>query len=217
MSEYDLEQRLAAVEAKLARQAGSVFRPISPLTARNPLFFRGQSIDHRQIKSRIRRLGLPIGSATIRSGTPALAVQGTNTQYRAWAFDATAVEEIACEIAWPINLVIPSTGNQFTIDVYWTNLGAGSGDVRWDIDVGLLKDGALLNGAGLLLAQTTTSTAPPQDELQVSTITANQFPTNAHSFGMAVAVLRRKADDAGDTLANDAGLIGVTINYTADM
>ena len=198
----------------------SYFRPISPLTARNPLFFRGKTIDHRQMKDRTRAIVVPIFSATVRTGTPAITVSGTNTRYRAWAFDAASTEEIVFEATMPRDLLVSQRTAITVTPAFWvTNLGAGIGSIAWQV--------TLLDfwGSGDLNSTTETVISETQGAPAQDTVSRRAFSTN---LSLAVANggtppplirigLARIGGDAADTLANDAGVIGFEFTYTADM
>ena len=197
----------------------SYFRPISPLTARNPLFFRGKTVDHRQMKDRTRTVIVPLFSASVRTGSPAITVSGSNTRYRAWAFDAASTEEILCEAFLPQDLMINTRATLNITPAFWVvNLGAGVGNVVWQVT---LLD---LWGAGDLNSTTETvisesQGAPAQDNVsrrEFSTDLALTVSGNGTTKPIIRIGLARLGGDGADTLANDAGIVGFEFTYTAD-
>lgn len=135
------------------------------------------------------------------TGTPALTLWrgGRGIIY---AFDAAAVEAVCGTFA-----LQEIKRTELKIRLWWTNLGAGSGDVIWIVFITPFINGDNAN-VGDTLSVTAAITAPAQDYVQVSdlgTITIGDTDAFLH-----IRILR-SATGAGDTLANDAGVIGVQI------
>lgn len=168
-----------------------------------------EAVTAAKIANRTRNLFLSLGGATIRTGAPDLAMRGTNTQYRAWAFDAAAAETIAVEFVMPEDV---ASGN-LTLKIYWTNLGAGAGDVVWTSGRPQnVADGGDLNDNSATPTNTTI-TAPAQNVLKISTL---GLTATAVASGFSRLNITRAGADAADTLGNDAGLVAIEIEYTAD-
>lgn len=158
---------------------------------------------------RTRNLWIPAQAFISRQGSPALAIVGASTAYQAWAFDQTTVEGILSEFVMPSDY----TSGTLTVKLYWTNLGAGSGDVIWRIFIrntaatGNLDSGGFTSGSD-------TITAPAQNVLKISTSSVSFTPV----AGNVIQIIPdRNASNGSDNLGNDAGLVGVLIEYTADM
>jgi hypothetical protein len=137
-----------------------------------------------------------------------LALRGSNSHYQAWAFDATAVEVIIGQFLLPEDY---STGN-LTVKLHWTNLGAGSGDVYWEVALDQIADTENLNTNGFTFNTSNAITAPGQNVEKVSTLTLTQAGTASTFYKVFV---QRTGSQAADTLANDAGLTGIEIEYNA--
>jgi hypothetical protein len=159
--------------------------------------------------NRTRLLWLPAGVFTAGAGSPALAAQGANTRYRAWALDAATLESVITELVMPSDYV----AGAITAKVHWTNLGAGSGNVYWVV--------AAKNQAAASNLDSTTYTsgndivaAPAQDVLKTTTSALAFTPSAADA--LVVVRVTRLASDGNDTLANDAGFLGISLEYTAD-
>ena len=223
MSDQDVESRLTAIEEQVAKLkgGGSAFRPITSFTAHNPLFVSAKAFDHRNLKDRTRSIFVPIFTGTIRTGTPAITVSGGNTRYRAWAFDAAATEEILCEVFVPTELVAKSPA--MTAVLWFTNLGAGTGDIQWSLTVSAVNEptgniNTDLNTSSAETAGAQTFTAAAQNVLSRTAFTVSVSPSIVPASRSLIRItLGRVGGDPADTLANDAGVVGLEFTYLADM
>lgn len=134
---------------------------------------------------------------SVQSGAPSLGVVAT--RYVGWLLDATTDEAVAG--TWDM----PDGWLTAHLDVYWTNVGAGAGDVRWGLYTDQTADGAALGG---LAGDELTVTAPAQNVLKVSRIVTGRAFTATSLQSMRVF---RFGAAAADTLANDVALLGVQI------
>lgn len=134
-------------------------------------------------------------------GSPALTAHAT-TRRVAWAFDAASDESIQT------NFRVPEGWDQIKVTVLWTNLGAGSGDVRWSVQGKGFAVGDSLDVADN--AVNVTDTAPAQNVLaDFEAGGSNALPVTAG--GMYSLRVKRVGTDGADTLANDAGVTNVFI------
>ena len=154
-------------------------------------------------------------SLWVRAGPEWLALTGTpdfalrNALYGAIAFDKDLVEAACSSFSVPHDYA-----GGLAISLVWTNLGAGSGNVLWRVGLNNQGDGGTI---GSLTATDTGAIAAPAQNVCKYTLSAAVFP-NAVAAGQYVLITcGRIANDAGDTLANDAGFIGYLVSYTADM
>lgn len=164
------------------------------------------------IANRTRYLpSIPAKAFDLRDGSPAYAIRGANTFYYAWDFDAASSETVIANVEPPADYV----SGAITIDLSWTNLGGGSGNVVWQAFINATADTGDYNSLGGLVSGTAvTVAAPAQNVKKVTTLTITHTPAaSPSSFELAI---RRVGGDAGDTLGNDAGLVSVRISYTAD-
>lgn len=143
---------------------------------------------------------LGVGDFDILSGTPALVSYRTSRGIT-YAFDAAADEIIAGSAK------VPDYAKQADVYVWWTNLGAGAGDVVWSLNYNTFADGDDSDVADAGLAATVT--APAQDfikrtSLGIATVVGGEFLSLRMS---------RTGTDVADTLGNDAGVMFIEISY----
>jgi lysophospholipase L1-like esterase len=101
---------------------------------------------------------------------------------------------------------LPPSWRAVDVDVLWFNNGAGTGAVRWRVDVGSLAAGGSANPANTQFFSTQTAAA--QNVLQRFTIASGVAvdPSQLYRF-LAIRV----AADAADTLTNTSGFVGFVI------
>lgn len=133
------------------------------------------------------------------TGSPSLSGVG-GPRYPAWLLDAAVEESVAA--TWDM----PAGWATVHIDLYWTNAGAGSGNVQWDIRCDNVADGGTMSSAGTSAAAAVA--APAQDVLKVTRIHTGLALTSTNLINCRVI---RDGANVADTLANDAGVIGVLI------
>jgi len=127
-------------------------------------------------------------------------VKGIQSGFGVWLFDQTSDEAIASTV------MMPSEWTGYDIYLYWTNNGGGSGDVVWRYDRNIASDGVSFT-TSTVTGFARTITAPVSDTLKVTLLEEGVLPTGT----IQSIQLARIASDAGDTLANDASLIGVRL------
>lgn len=146
------------------------------------------------------RLWLPASRFTVASGSPAM---GVIAKVPVMLFDA-AVNEIAS-----VSTDVPAGWATYNVNLWWVNAGAGSGAVRWRLDVANLADGVTLTDPTTAGTQPT-PTALAQNVVETTAMrtTAQTAPTDAQAL---VLELVRLGGDAADTLPNDAGVLGLML------
>ena len=225
MADQDVESRLVALEGQVAKlKGGSAFRPISPFTAKNPMFFRPKSLDNRQLRDRTRSVFAGLFSATARTGSPAIANQGTNTRYRAWGLDSASTEDINFEVLLPTDFVVRASGTPVTPYLWYANVGAGTGAVMWTVTIEpvLFAPAAQnnLNDTGAETVITEAQTVGAQDVITRSGVASTSTVTVPFVVGERPylrCTVGRLGANVNDTLGNDVGLLAFEITYTADM
>jgi hypothetical protein len=156
---------------------------------------------------RTRSLWLPAGPLWLTvGGSPDFALR--NSLYGAIAFDKDSTEAVAASFTVPHDYA-----SGISVQLIWTNLGAGSGNVVWRVGLNNQGDGGTVTSVS---ATDMAVAAPAQNVWKYST-SSTTFP-NAVVAGQHVLLsCGRIATDAGDTLANDAGFVGYLVTFTADM
>lgn len=145
-------------------------------------------------KLQSKRLWVPATDLEIVGGTPALTVvQSTPV----WLFDAAAVETVGTQIE------LPAWWDTCDVYFWWANAGAGAGDVVWAFRYDFIAAGQTLGTYSSMFKQ---ATAGAQDV--VVALPQDGDLTNVANQPMLVRV-ERTANNASDTLANDAELIGI--------
>jgi hypothetical protein len=157
---------------------------------------------------RLRSLWLPAGPVWVTvAGAPDFSIR--NSLYGATAFDKDTTEAIAASFTVPHDYVAG-----LDIQLVWTNLGVGSGNVVWRVGINNQGDGGSVSS--LSTFDSGPIAAPGQNVWKYTSSSAT-FP-NAVTGGQHVLLsCGRLASDAGDTLANDAGFVGYLVKYTAEV
>jgi hypothetical protein len=97
---------------------------------------------------------------------------------------------------------LPAGWSAFTATLLWTNAGAGSGNVAWQLTSKQVAVGASMAAA---TAHTQViDSAPTQDVLKETVLVSAVSLSTSHDVGLRL--IRQAADD---TLANDASLVAV--------
>lgn len=165
----------------------------------------------------IETISVPAGAIRPgqNSGAAALSTaagsDATKPDYDYLAFDAST-EEYA-----QLWVKMPKSWNEGTITAtfVWT-AASGSGDVIWGIrGVALGNDDPFDTAFGT--AQTVTDTLITAEDVHITSATSAVTIAGTPAEGDTVVFqVYRDADAGGDTLAVDARLVGVMINYTTD-
>lgn len=124
------------------------------------------------------------------------------------AFDAGVAEFAQVWLAWP------GAFSTFTATFYWTS-ASGSGSVVWQARArGYVDDDAIDQAFGT--AQSVTDTLLSANDVHQSAATAAVTPAGTVSAGRLVCFgIGRDATNGSDTLAVDARLIGVRLEFDA--
>lgn len=142
---------------------------------------------------------LPAQQFTVQIGAPNLAVTGGGSRFMGYQFDAAADEQVNTTFR------VPAGWLTYGIDLYWSNSGAGTGDVRWSALQSQRAAGDDL-AVGDFGVQGQTLPAPL---LNILTVTA---PTAVVTVDPTKTInhlrVTRAGTNVGDTLANDAVMFG---------
>lgn len=144
---------------------------------------------------------IPAKSFGIALNTPtnALIASGYGT---GWSFPDAAQHGIAS------NMVVPTGWATVDVDMWWVNMASSSGDVLWRVFLDDDADGAALGGGstpGALAAIAAPSTSAV---LKKSTVATGFAVTAGRLLNIAID---RNGAGGGDTLANDAAIVGVNV------
>lgn len=132
-------------------------------------------------------------------GSPAL----TGTHAVGWLLDASAVERLGC------GFVFPSGWATYHVDFLWYNAGAGAGDVVWRHFRYQMEVGDNISSNGTDGSVQATGTAGAQNIVVQTRLATGQAVPAAGVI--KTLIVDRFATDSGDTLANDAGFIGMLL------
>jgi len=194
---------------------------------KNPFLYPVKTFSNKNLVDRPRMDWLQVASGWAVTGSPTWNVRGSNSLYNAWNFDAATVYEVQIPLFTPsanflygMSHYSPSNPFQY-VRIYWTNLGAGAGSVVWQVTIKSTGFSGDLNNSSV-----TTHTAG-LNGVAVAAQGQNLLTYNDYDFTSSTILLdqavgwvvrvRRIATDAGDTLANDAGLVAAALVVTADM
>jgi hypothetical protein len=144
------------------------------------------------------------GDLEIVDGAPTRDGMISSVYWSAWLLDAATVEGVGAVG------VVPTGWATIAIDIWWSNAGAGSGNVRWEAFFDDKADGATL--ATHATDHDAAIAAPAQNVLKKSTVVTTHAVTPGELYNV---VVRRDAADAADTLANDCALLAVVVRRTS--
>jgi hypothetical protein len=147
-------------------------------------------------------LWIPANAWGLWTGSPTLGNNGPGA-WPGWKLDASTDEGIATT-AW-----FPSSWTTFHMDVYWTNDGAGSGDVRFTSYRLRFGSGDSINNLGISAGST--HTADIEDDIVISRVITSASDAWSNPGDPWWLAILRDADNAADTLANDIAIIGVLL------
>ena len=146
-------------------------------------------------------LWVPAGLFQKVAGSPTLDTSRTGGNgWPAWFLDAASAEAIQ------VATLAPPEWGAINVSVYWSNGGAGAGDVVFN--TAWSHQGAGENISSMTAGTTKTVTAPSQFILKVTTMDAG---LTLDSTELTSIRLARVAADAADTLANDCVVFGVLL------
>lgn len=138
------------------------------------------------------------GAGSAVTGSPALTNASEAT---CWALDSASSEDVG------FSFTIPKGWKKADIQIRWTNLGAGSGDVVFDLFANNRNDGETIGSS--VVSQTKTITAPAQNVLSIDTVSTSSISVSENR--LFTVRVRRDGGNVSDTLGNDCGLIAVNL------
>lgn len=145
---------------------------------------------------------VPASQFVASSGSPTLATwTGSGAmKHSAWFLDQSSIEELSCIIVLPTGY----SGQSITTEIIWTGDSAGSGVVRW-----IYRGNAVTDGETMALAfnADVEDTYQGADITHIATSASTEAASRVFCFGVG-----RRADNANDTLAQDAIFLGAMIS-----
>lgn len=150
------------------------------------------------IAAALAPIWLPANSFSGVTGSPAVANANSNTPW--YAMDAASIEAIARTV------MIPSSWATTKVELLWANAAAGAGDVVWRLNSLSAGTGESVETAAN--SGDSTVTAGAQYIVVRTTLNAGLAYTPGE---INLVKIQRRASDAADTLANDAGILGVLL------
>lgn len=152
---------------------------------------------------KVTELFLPAGRFDLREGTPAL---GAVNVWTVWLFDAAGSEGVVVTFG---RGEIPPNWLTYSVEILWANTAATAGNVVWQIGSAAPRG----EGDTVTVDVNTTTAAVAAGTTAVVIRTpvsgTHNVPTATDPLGF-LRVIRLGAD-AGDTLGNDAGLLGLRL------
>lgn len=149
----------------------------------------------------IPNVWLPAHAFGVALNTPtnALVASGYGS---GWSFPDAAQHGIAS------NMIVPTGWATINVDLWWTNASSSSGDVLWRVFLDNDADGAALGGGSTPGALAAIAAPTTSAVLKKSTVATGFAVTAGNLLNIAID---RNGNGAGDTLANDAVIVGVNI------
>lgn len=150
----------------------------------------------------VTQLVVPASAFAAVVGAPALGPVAS--PWAAVMLMAPGVDEVVQAFAG----FVPGDWATADVDLWWTNAGAGAGNVRWVYNPASYIEGDNLTGSAGGISQVVG--APAQNVIEITRMTTGASVSPA---SLLSANIRRSGSSLGvDTLANDAGIIAVVFN-----
>jgi hypothetical protein len=144
---------------------------------------------------------LPSTRFITASGSPS---HQSDSRWNRWFMDAAAIEALSVVLG-PSD--IPAGWTTFDIVLWWCNEATSSGNVGWNLETRFVADGGTLTAPAA--ATTVIDAAPGTIRVVKTTTLVSGLAVTANALlGMR---LYRDATNASDTLANDAGMVGLEL------
>ena len=161
---------------------------------------QGSQFSSRFVPKAGDRMFVGAGEMFATLGSPTLGRTNTTYDWGGWALDSASNEGVG------FNFVPPPHWATYDIIAWWTNDGAGSGDVRWSIALGSYAD-AENTAAGA--SQFSVTATAGLDNVTVKTTLTTGFTDVAGEI--VIANIYRLGANAADTLGNDCALLGIEL------
>lgn len=181
---------------------------ITFLTAGAGLTLSGTTLATTAVTTQTRSIIIGATEMTASQGSPTLSEIVAGTRGARWRLDAATQEGINAMAVVPPDW----DSGGFTLVLHWANEGAGSGNVVWGTQYYEVAVGSATRTT-LQSLEGPAQTAGAADVLTQLTRAAGTAPGGT---GRVIEIsIYRAAADAGDTLAQDAGVYAVELRYTS--
>jgi hypothetical protein len=142
-------------------------------------------------------LTLPADALAPAGGSPVLGV--VNGYFPVWLLSHTTTKAVTAVVR------VPDTWNTVKVDAYFTNAGAGAGNVAVRSIFGSFAVGDTLAASGDTVL---TPAAPAANALAKVTLSTSLAVAPGKAFLVGI---ERQGGNAGDTLTNDIGLVSLLV------
>jgi hypothetical protein len=160
-----------------------------------------------EVNGKVARAGskilVPAQQMIATFGAPTLTGIGAaaDKMHAAWLLDAASSENLTGQ------LLIPPAWATVDVALWWTNAGTGSGDVKYHLITNVAFNAETLGGTNVITSPVATA-APAQNVAKLDLLASGLAVTAERLFGFR---LQRTGENAGDSLANDVGVLAVEI------
>jgi len=127
-------------------------------------------------------------------------------------FDASTEESAYAQEIIPFNWAFET---DIRIEIDWFHDTADNGKVVWGVEYKAIKEGEAIAGSGTTITQTTAGNHPA-DELIKTTFDDKILGSNLEQGDLFAVRVFRDADNANDTLGEDARLLQVHFHFIQD-
>ncbi len=151
-----------------------------------------------QLVDAASQIWIPATRFTFANGEASTGYVGG--RFPAWTMKHTTDDQINA-------MFVPVDGWQsYDISLYWTNVGANTGDVRLSVSVGTVVDGGDVQATDT--DYNLTVAAPAQRILKVTDITSSN---SLAASGLGYVAIQRVGTNVADTLNNEIAVLGVML------
>jgi len=127
-------------------------------------------------------------------------------------FDASTEESVYAQEIIPFRWAV---GTDMEVEINWFHDTTDNGKVVWGVEYKAIKEGEAITGSGTTITQVSAGNHPA-DELISTTFEDKILGSNLEQGDLFAVRVFRDADNANDTLGEDARLLQVHFHFTID-